>query len=265
MQRVRTIFQAIVLLATIATGLRYSLGWSRTTIETYCPFGGLETALSLITQKQFACATGERNLALFLGLLILTLLTKKSFCSWICPVGTVSEWCMTLSRILFPQKNRDGSRQLIHALEPSHNLDRKLRWLRVPVLLVILYFTYRTGELIFRSYDPYYILFSFHGHDVFYWSYLILALILAGIIVFPMAWCRYLCPLGVSLWPFSKMGRMRLVRNDQTCTQCHACDRACPMAIQVSTRTQITQGDCTLCFKCLDACPIDHTLILNLR
>ena len=45
MKRVRTIFQLFFLIAAIITGFRYAMGWSRTTIETYCPFGGLETRL----------------------------------------------------------------------------------------------------------------------------------------------------------------------------------------------------------------------------
>jgi polyferredoxin len=144
-------------------------------------------------------------------------------------------------------------------------VDRPLRWLRVPVLAVILYFTYRTGELVFRGYDPYYILFSFHGHDVKSWSYAVLAVFLAGVIVFPMAFCRYLCPLGAALWPFSKAGRLRLVRNEAACTGCGVCDRSCPFAVDVSTAGDVRSGECTLCFECTAACPEDKALNLVVR
>ena len=265
MRRFRIVFQVLVLLAVLVTGFRYAMGWSRTSIETYCPFGGLESALSLFTQQTFTCATGERNLALFLALIALTLVARKSFCGWVCPVGTLSEWFAALGRKLFPRRRRDEGKAPLHAFEPPRRWDRALRWLRLPVLAVILYFTFRTGELVFRGYDPYYVLFSFHGHDVMSWSYAILAVILVGVVLVPMAWCRYLCPLGVSLWPFSAAGRLRLVRNEDACTGCRACDRVCPQAIVVSRAVEVRSGECTLCFECTEVCPEGHALELKLK
>ena len=254
MKRTRLAFQITVLLAVVVTGFRHAMGWSRTSIETYCPFGGLETAYALITESEFTCAAGERNLALFLGLIALTLFARKSFCGWVCPVGTVSEWCAALGTRWFGRKRRDSCGARLHALEPPRAVDRVLRWLRLPVLLLILYFTYRTGELIFRGFDPYYILFSFHGHDVKIWSYLILAVVLLGIVFVPMAWCRYLCPLGITLWPFARFGGLRLVRNAGSCTDCGACDRSCPQSLDPSKADQVLSGDCTLCLKCTSVC-----------
>lgn len=262
MKRFRILFQVFWVAAAAVTGFRFAMGWTRTSIETYCPFGGLETAISLLTEKQFACATGERNLALFLALIILTLLSRKSFCGWVCPVGAISEWSAALGRKLLSLK-QGGKKKLRQGLEPPPGIDRVLRWGRLPILILILVFTYKTGELIFRGYDPYYILFSFHGHDVTLWSYGILAVVLAGIIVFPMVWCRYLCPLGVALWPLSALGRLRVVRNDRACTACRACDGACPQAIVVSKVHQVRSGECTLCFECMDICPEDDALELR--
>lgn len=257
MKRIRTIFQIAVLVAVVVTGVRHAMGWSRTSIETYCPFGGLETAYALVTESEFTCAAGERNLALFLGLIALTLIARKAFCGWVCPVGTVSEWCAALGARWFGRKRRDAGGARLHALEPPRAVDRALRWLRFPVLALILFFTYRTGELIFRGFDPYYILFSFHGHDVQLWSYLVLAVVLIGIVVVPMAWCRYLCPLGITLWPFARFGGLRLVRDSGSCTDCGACDRSCPQSLDPSRTDQVLSGDCTLCFKCTTACRED--------
>ena len=183
MRRLRTLFQVVVVVAVLVTGLRFAMGWSRTSIETYCPFGGLESALSLFTQQTFTCATGERNLALFVALLLLTLIARKSFCAWVCPVGALSEWFAALGRKLFPPPQAGRGAAPLHALEPPRRWDRALRWLRLPVLAAVLYFTYRTGELVFRGYDPYYILFSFNGHDVKTWSYVILGVILVGVVL----------------------------------------------------------------------------------
>ena len=83
---------------------------------------------------------------------------------------------------------------------------------------------------------------SAHGHDVRLWSYAILAGVLALGVVVPMAWCRYLCPLGVTLWPFSAVGRLRLRRDESRCTACAACTRACPHGIDVARRQRCARA-----------------------
>lgn len=245
----RTLFQLGIVGAALTVGIRYSLGLSLTSIERYCPFGGFETAWSLFTRQRFSCSAGETNLALFAALVGLTFAARKAFCSWVCPVGAVSEGLARIAGRL--------------RWEPSPKLDRALRWLRVPMLAGVLFFTWKTGELIFRGFDPFYILFSIHGHDVKTWSYIVLAVVLGGSLIIPLAWCRYLCPLGAALWPLSRVGRLRLVRNEARCTGCRACDRRCLHGLTVSRSPEVNSGECTLCLECLHACPIPAALELR--
>jgi polyferredoxin len=251
----RLLFQVGIATTALIAGIRLAKGLSLSGVEKYCPFGGIETAWSFLTRKNFSCAAGELNVALFISLIGLTLLARKAFCSWVCPVGAVSEWLWGLAR----------RTRLPLPIEPPRRVDLALRWLRLPVLIVILFFTWRTGELVFRGYDPYYILFSAHGHEVKLWSYGILAgvLLLAGVV--PMAWCRYLCPLGVALWPFSVIGRLRLHRSESSCTGCGACDRACPHGIEVARAVEVRSGECTLCLECAEACPSPGALDLHME
>lgn len=260
---VRTVFQSALLLLILITGFRYAMGWSRTSIETYCPFGGLETAMSLFTHKQFACATGERNLALFVGLIVLTFLSRRVFCSWICPVGTLSEWLTKGINRLFKRRKNRSSSSSVPFVERFPKLDSILRWVRLPVLSGILYLTFRTGELIFRGVDPFYILFSFHGHDVQHWSYLVLGALIVSVALIPMAWCRYLCPLGAALWPVSAVGRLRISRNAAKCTNCRRCNRACIQHLDIATATDVRSGECTMCGDCLDVCPEKDALSIQ--
>ncbi|TFG88099.1 MAG: 4Fe-4S binding protein [Gemmatimonadales bacterium] len=255
LQWIRLATQVGVATAALIAGVRLARGWSLAGVEKYCPFGGLETIWSFVTRRSFSCAAGELNLALFLALLGLTLIARKAFCSWVCPVGSVNEWIFRLVRWT-------GTRW---PLEPPPRVDHALRWLRLPVLAVILFFTWRTGELVFRGYDPYYILTSAHGHEVKLWSYALLAAVLALGVVVPMAWCRYLCPLGVTLWPFSVLGRLRLRRTESRCTACAACSSACPHGIDVAGSTEVRSGECTLCLECTEACPAGGALELRLE
>ena len=245
--------------AAALAGVRFALGASLTSVEKYCPFGGLETAYALLARRRFTCAAGELNLALFLAVVALALVARKAFCGWACPLGAVFEWVGRLSRRLFGRASFEGPWPV------PPRVDAALRvGLRLAVLVAVLGATWTTGELVFRGYDPYYILFSANGHDVRGWSYAILAALLALGLVLPLSWCRYLCPLGAALWPFSSVGALRLSRSGASCTGCGACDRSCPQSIPVSRLAEVRTGECTLCLECTDVCPSEGTLSLQL-
>ena len=99
-QGTRSLFQVAVVAAALTAGIRLATGHALSGVEKYCPFGGFETAWSFVTRRSFSCAAGELNFALFLALLALTIVARKAFCSWICPVGTVNEWIFALTRRL---------------------------------------------------------------------------------------------------------------------------------------------------------------------
>ena len=264
----RRLVQTAVVLLTAIVGYRMASGRSPDGIEVFCPFGGVETAYSLLGGGRFTCAAGAGNLAILFALLLLTVLARKAFCAWVCPLGAVAEGMARLGRVGKQAFGKNGwsrswDHQLLGVYTPAPRVDRVLRWLRLPVLALILFFTFRTGELVFRSFDPYYILFSFHGHDVRGYSYGILGGVLALAVVMPMAWCRYLCPLGGLLWPFSRVGLLRIGRNQDVCTGCRACDLACPHSIEVSRSSAVHSGECTLCLECSAACPRGTALALG--
>lgn len=243
MRVVRTLFQAAFVAGMAVVGLRWTFGGQALTIETYCPFGGVETAYSLLTNQRFTCSMSEASTIFFLGMMGLTLLAKKSFCSWICPLGAVLEWV-----------GRLGHTTLRWTWEPPPRVDQGLRYLRYVALAVILYFTYRIGDLVFRTYDPYYILYSFGNEAVVWWSWMLLAAVLVGGLFIRMSWCRYLCPLGAVYDLFSWTGLIKPVIQRASCDSCGACEKACPQAIPLVGRAKIRSRDCTNCLECLAAC-----------
>ncbi len=230
-----------------------ALGFGKRSFEDYCPFGGVESLWGLFTMGTFSCTLGPLNLSILLVLIGLVVISKKSFCGWACPIGFVGE---LLGRV--------GGKAWKRRPKVPGRVNGWLKLLRYVVLIVALYFTYRTGELILRGYDPFFLIFSGFGHGSIGLISLV-ALIAVGVGAFfvPMFFCRYLCPLGAVFDPFSRLGLIKITRNDTTCTACGNCGDACPHGIQVQSYMKIRQRDCTNCLECVDACPEKGTLELR--
>ncbi len=233
--------------------LYLALGFGKRSFEDYCPFGGVESLWGLFTMGTFSCTLGPLNLSILLVLIGLVVISKKSFCGWACPIGFIGE--------LF---GRIGGKAWKRRPKVPRRFNGWLKLLRYVVLIVALYFTYRTGELILRGYDPFFLIFSGFGHGSIGLISLV-ALIAVGVGAFlvPMFFCRYLCPLGAIFDPFSRLGMIKITRNDATCTACGNCGDACPQGIPVQSYLIIRQRDCTNCLECMDACPEKGTLELR--
>jgi ferredoxin len=71
----------------------------------------------------------------------------------------------------------------------------------------------------------------------------------------PRFWCRFLCPLGALLGLFSRFTILRLEKDQERCTGCHACTRTCPGAAGPEPGKEWESSECLMCFNCFDACP----------
>lgn len=212
--------------------------------ERWCPFGGAEAIYIYVNEGNLPCSLQVSNLFMLGGVLLSVLLFRRAFCGYACPVGAISEWTQRLGRAV--------------GLKPRgvpRRLDAVLSLLKYAVLVVLLVLTWRTGELIFRGYDPCYALISRHGEDITYWAYVVGGAILLASLLFSVPFCRWLCPLGALLNPFSRFAWWRVRRVEADCSGCGMCTRVCPMAIPVHEVEEVRHARCTACMECVSACP----------
>jgi ferredoxin len=235
MTRARRITQ-LAFLALVLAGVYLVRGHA----ELWCPLGGVEGLYGFVRSGSMPCSLGVANLYILGGVLLGVFLLRRAFCSHACPIGTISEWMGRLGR----RPRRVPPR-----------LDRALGLLRYAALAAILFFTWRTGELVFRGYDPCYALISRHGEDITRWAYVSAGAILAGSVFVSLPFCRWFCPLAAVFHPFSYAGRVRIRRDPAACSGCGACTGACPMEIPVAARESVTDARCTACLECVAACP----------
>ena len=191
--------------------------------------------------------------------LLASLLMKKSFCSWLCPVGTVSEYLWKLGRKLIRRT----------VLLPKW-LDiplRSLKYLLLAFFLVIV-FTMPTEGLGEFLASPFGIVADVKMLNFFRYlgvtgiSILMLLIVLS--IFIQNFWCRFLCPYGALMGVVSVLSPVRIRRDAQACIDCGKCNKACPSHLLVDSLIQIRSVECTGCMECVAVCPAENALQLAL-
>jgi len=211
--------------------------------ERWCPFGGVEALYTYAAEGNMLCSLGTSNFFILGGVLLATLLLRRAFCGYLCPIGTISEW-----------SHRAARRLRCPAVKVPPRVDAALGWLKYGVLALILFLTWRASELIFRGFDPCYALISRHGADITIWAYVVAGVILVASLAVMLPFCRWLCPLAAVLNLVSRFGVARIQRDASNCRDCGVCAKRCPMAIPVDRVDQVTAARCLSCLNCVEVC-----------
>lgn len=243
-------FLAFVLSATAL----HTLGYVGPSIHAICPYGGLESMLSLIAVGTFLKRIVIGTFVLFGTTVVLALVLRRSFCGQICAFGGLQEFFGKLGAKLFKKR-----------LVMPKKLDAVLRYLKYVVLAVTVAMAWITGELWITPYDPFNALGHLADFNALTTSYLIgfivLIITLLGSLVYDRFFCKYLCPTGAFLALFNRLGFYRVTRHAGACIDCKACDRACPTNVAVSTAPgPVSDPECIACARCVAACPVPEAL-----
>ncbi|HBI16583.1 MAG: Polyferredoxin-like protein [Candidatus Moranbacteria bacterium GW2011_GWF2_34_56] len=252
---VRTISQLAVLILVLVLTVRHmELGVEKAaSIDAFCPFGGVESFLTYVTTGEFVRRINVSSFILLAIVLATTLFFGRVFCGFFCPLGTLQEWMRALAKKM----------GIKNEIELPKNIDRFARYIKYVVLVVIIYFSWKVEDLVFRNYDPYNALMhlgnEFEEKPV---GYSILGVVLAGSLFVKNWWCRYFCPLGAFLSIFRKMSPFTIKRNNNTCVHCETCDDTCIAGLEIENQAEIKSADCVSCLRCAKDCP-SSSLKLN--
>lgn len=211
-------------------------------------------------------STGEFDMIHPAGLLLFTfiigsgLLFRRIFCSWMCPVGTVSE----LVGIIGEKITKKLARKKI-------DLPRLITWLLYPLKYLLLAFFVKiivfdmpveaAKAFLLSPYnqisDVKMLLFFI---DISEFALKVVIVLFLLSLLFKNFWCRFLCPYGALIGIASLFNLSRISRNEASCIQCNACTRVCPARIKVSEKKAVLTPECTACLQCVEACPVKDTL-----
>ena len=216
---------------------------------------GVVTFYDLFTSGTIIKKVHESSVVLAFAALGLSILFGPVICGWICPFGSVQEFLGSVGRKIWKKR--------YNTFVPK-KIDRVLRYLRYVVLAWVLYMTAIVGKLIFQDYDPYFTLFNFWSDEITLAGIAILAIVVVLSLFVERPFCKYACPYGAFQGIFNLFRIFGIKRKASTCISCGACDRACPMNIEVSSAGTVRDHQCITCLKCTSeaACPVGDTVLL---
>jgi len=195
---------------------------------------------------------------IFAAIVLVSIALKKSFCSWLCPVGTLSESLWLLGEKIFGRN-----------LRLPRWLDHPLRSLKYLLLLFFAWVISGMDVSALQSFinSPYnrmadvkmYLFFANISAFAF-WAIVVLMLLS---IVIRNFWCRFLCPYGALLGVLSWFSPLKVTREASSCIDCELCTKACPSNILVHKAGRVWSDECTSCMRCIEVCPVKDTLSLR--
>ncbi len=195
---------------------------------------------------------------ILLAIVAVSIIPKKAFCSWLCPIGTLSESLWMLGQKLFKRN-----------LTVNRWLDYPLRSLKYLLLHFFVYSIWQMDITALKTfiYSPYNKMADVKMYMFFaeitsfaLWTIIVLALLS---LVVKNFWCRYLCPYGALLGAVSWLSPLKITRNAKTCIDCELCTEACPSGVKVHAERRVWSDECMACLSCVEVCPVKGCLSMK--
>lgn len=195
---------------------------------------------------------------LLIAFLAISLLVRKAFCSWLCPVGTFSEYLWRLGQRIFGRNYR-----------LPKVVDIPLRGLKYLLLGLFAYAVVHmpVGDILLFLHGPYGLIADVKMLNFFRFLGTVGAVTLLVLVVSSLLiknfWCRFLCPYGALMGLTSLFSPVRIRREDSACIDCAKCAKACPSSLPVDKLVTIKSAECTACMECVAVCPAEGALSLT--
>ncbi|MBN2544407.1 MAG: 4Fe-4S binding protein [Spirochaetes bacterium] len=266
---IRWLFLFLILVFVTSIGLMHQYLQKPKLLSTdaFCPFGGIESFFSSVVYGVMLKRIMLSSFILLIAVLIAAVIFRRAFCGQICVLGTIQEFFAKIGQFIFKKR-----------LNMPKMVDKPLRYLKYLVLLVIVvwqitavYQAVKAGNtneipLVIRPYDPWAAYMHLASADLFAEftiGFIVLIVVLIGSVLYDRFFCKYLCPMGATLGLINRIGLFKVTRNDKTCIHCKACNKVCPVNIDVMSVEIVNSSECINCNECVNKCPVPDTLYVE--
>lgn len=237
--------------------------------------GTIHTYFGWMAKIQFLPAILALNVLVVVGLLLLTLIFGRVYCSVICPLGIMQDviaWFGKKSK-----KNR-------YSFSPAKSKLRIIVFIAFVVLLVIpgmnafaiLIAPYSAyGRIASNLFAPVYQLannglaylaerldsYAFYSVDIWIKSISTFVVAIVTFVILAIVswrngrtWCNTICPVGTLLGAVSRLSIFKIRIDTDACAGCGLCAKKCKSSCINAESKTIDYSRCVVCFDCLESC-----------
>ncbi len=221
----------------------------------YCPFAPLCTLTVAIKAHSLLYPFSYLFMAL---LFAVSLFWGRFFCAWGCPVGVLEDFLIKPFRKIFKRKKLSKYNKQIRIF------SFVFRGLIIARIFVVPFFTNKYG---FLNMCPIIRVGDFYFSQEISLAIFVLGFYVLGSLFIERFFCRFICPLGLIMGLFSKLGaklfrKPPVLKLCKKTSKCSICTNHCPMHINLmdskweKTDFYIDDIDCIACYECNQSCPI---------
>jgi len=227
-------------------------------VDAFLPIGGL-MAFKYFLMTGIVEPVHPSGFIMFAAILGVSLVMKKGFCGWICPIGTVSQYIWMAGEKVFGKNFRVG---------PFTDISlRSIKYLLLGLFLFLIGIAMSPSMMAMFFIADYYRIVDVRMMKFFTEMTTLTMWVLIGLgvlsLLYKNFWCRYLCPYGALLGLLSRFSPFKVRRNEEQCIHCHACTTHCPTLIDVEKKDIVKSEECFGCLTCVSHCPSKGALELT--
>ncbi len=220
-----------------------------------------------------AAATG------FIVIIVLTLLTGRTYCSLLCPLGIFQDVISRVGGVIKRKFRRYGYKKpytvvrygilvltagiaatggifVLTVLDPYSIFGRMMSCFGQPVVLVL--------NNLFSSLLGNFDIYTLYRVDIKAFelaAYIVPASFLIFIVLLALPYgrlyCNTVCPVGTFLGLLSKVSLFRVRFDTGNCTRCGRCAMVCKSSCIDFLNGHVDLSRCVSCFNCIDVCKED--------
>ena len=238
--------------------------------------GTLHAVVGWLAKIQFLPAVLALHVGIVAGLIVLTLVFGRIYCSVICPLGVFQDiisgingrrkkkkyrfsyspalsWLRYLVLLFFAITLVAGIGSVAALLAPYSSYGRIAQNLLAPF--------WQWGNNLFAYFAERVDSYAFYETEVWIRSLpTFLVACITFVVLFVLAWrngrtyCNTICPVGTVLGFWARYSLFRPVLDPEKCKKCGLCSRSCKAACIYSQNYHIDYSRCVVCMNCTEVC-----------